>query len=203
MKTIRHFVFAPALLLLSACLPSVHPFYLPSDVVVDPALIGQWRAAEDDDWELWTFATRDEGGYEIKITTNEDKTGTFIGQLFSLGGRRYLDLIAGSCDFAKSQHEIVSVSIFPGHLLARIDQVDGGIKLAFFDWEWLEKHLKNNPGALAHRLEDDSILLTADTKALQAFVLAHSGDGELYEADDATLYTRVPPAAAPESPPAP
>jgi hypothetical protein len=55
------------------------------------------------------------------------------------------------------------------------------LKVASTDFGWLEKHLTASPKALAHHVEDKRLLLTADTRALQRFVLKHLGDGELFE----------------------
>jgi len=58
------------------------------------------------------------------------------------------------------------------------------LKLAFFDFDWLQKHLGKNPKALAHHREDDRFLLTAGTRDLQKFVLQHLGEGELFAKPD-------------------
>jgi hypothetical protein len=55
------------------------------------------------------------------------------------------------------------------------------LKLAFFDFDWLEKFIKKNPKALAYHKEGDHIVLTAGTRDLQKFVLKHLGEDELFE----------------------
>jgi hypothetical protein len=49
-----------------------------------------------------------------------------------------------------------------------------------FAFDWLDKHLKEHPKALAHHRENDRLVLTAETADLQNFVLKHLGDGELF-----------------------
>ena len=71
-------------------------------------------------------------------------------------------------------------------LIGRVSQIEPELKLALFDFDWLEKFLEENPGALAHHLEkpdgkDGRIVLTASTSELQSFVLAHRGEGELFK----------------------
>jgi hypothetical protein len=63
--------------------------------------------------------------------------------------------------------------MFPGHLLVRVSKLEPKLELAFFDFDWLAKYLENNPGALAHRKHGKSLLLTAETRDLQDFVLKH------------------------------
>lgn len=192
MKNIRVFALIPLLLTLSACIPSVHPYYRTSDLVFEPAVLGAWRATEDDEWEQWTFTRHDETGYAIAIVSSEGKSGRLLGRLFTLGGRRYLDLIAEDVKYADTQHDLISVSLVPGHLLARLDQDAAGIRLAFFDFEWLGDYLKAHPDEIAHRAENESPVLTATTAELQRFVLAHAGDDELFETENRPLYVSVP-----------
>jgi hypothetical protein len=52
--------------------------------------------------------------------------------------------------------------------------------LTFSDFDWLEKFPEKNPQALAHHVEEKRIVLTADTRDLQKFVLQHLGQGELF-----------------------
>jgi hypothetical protein len=192
MKTYRFLTLLPVVLILSACIPSVQPFFFTTDLAYDPALVGAWRATEDGDWEQWTFTARDDTSYAIAIVGSDEKTAQLVGHLFTLGGRRYLDLTPDSVEYLKTQHDIVSVSMVPGHLLARLDQEPGGIRFAFFDFEWLGNYLKSHPDELAHRSENDSPVLTATTAELQRFVLAHAGDDELFELENRSLYTPVP-----------
>lgn len=188
-------------LLLAACIPSVHPYYRPGDLVADPALVGHWRNVQETSWDDWTFAVRDDSSYAVTIADSEGKSGRLIGHLFELGGQRYLDLIPEDCDFAPTQHELIAFALFPGHLLVKADMAAGGVTLTFFNWDWLKTCLAENPDALPHRAENDSILLTADTEALQRFVLAHSDNGELFRTEDAAHY--APFASDSPAPPAP
>jgi len=72
--------------------------------------------------------------------------------------------------------------MFPGHLLVHVPQIEPTLKLEFFDYDWLAKYLDKNPSALEHHREGERIVLTADTRALQKFVLKHLGKNELFKA---------------------
>jgi hypothetical protein len=57
-----------------------------------------------------------------------------------------------------------------------LEQAEGTLRLASLEGDWLNKLLKADPAALNHarvKDEDDRLVLTASTKELQAFVLAH------------------------------
>jgi len=66
-------------------------------------------------------------------------------------------------------------------LLVRVSALEPGLKLAFFNFDWLDKYLQKNPNALAHHSEERSIVLTAEPRELQGFVLKHLKEGELFE----------------------
>jgi hypothetical protein len=163
---------------LTACIPSLKPFYTQQDIVKDPELLGVWEAAEgSDDFQRWHFEDAGEKGLTVTVTENKGKTGRFEGHLFQLGSQRFLDLLAKDCDFAPTQADLVAASLIPGHLLVRIERKDASLRLAFFDFDWLAKHLEENPASLAHHKEDDRLVLTAETPALQRFVQQHLDAG--------------------------
>jgi hypothetical protein len=167
-------------LLLSSCIPSVNPFYTERDVVWDARLTGEWQEADKaEDPEIWKFEKSE--GKTYKLTVQEQgKQGLFDAHLFRLKGEYFLDLIPVECNYATNQADLVAASMIPGHLLVRVTELEPGLKLAFFDFDWLEKYLKKNPKALAHHHEDHSIVLTAETRDLQRFVLEHLGEGGLF-----------------------
>lgn len=109
------------------------------------------------------------------------KTGEFNAHLFKLKQEEFLDLIPSDCNYAPNQADAVAFAMFPGHLLLHVTAINPSLKIASCDYEWLENFLSKNPDALAHHSEGDRIVLTADTKALQNFVLSHLGTNELFK----------------------
>jgi hypothetical protein len=173
---------AGAALLLCSCIPSVNPFYTDKDVVFDSRLVGQWRAKKDsDEPALWKFEKGDNQAYKLTVVQEKTKEGHFSAHLFKLKDDYFLDLIPTDCDYATNQADLVGCCLFPGHLVARVPQLGPDLQLAFSDFDWLDKFLKANPDALAHRTEDNSVLLTAGTRDLQKFILKHLGTNELFK----------------------
>ena len=188
---------AAAAFWLSACLPSVKPFYTQQDLVMDPHLLGTWQAAVDSDGpQTWRFEEKGEDAYKLTVTEEGDKTGLFTARLFRLEQELFLDLLPAECEFSPSQADLVTGLFFPGHMLVWVAAIDPELKLAFLDFEWLGAQLEENPQALAHHKEDDRLLLTADTPALQRFVLRHRK--ELFKAPEAL--SRKPDAPSPALP---
>lgn len=181
MKKRNLIAFAIAALLVSACIPSVNPFYTGKDVVFDPRLVGEWQEkGNTNNPEIWKFEQSTNNMLKLTVV-EQGKTGEFAAQLFRLGREQFLDLIPTDCNYATNQADLVAFSMFPGHLLVHVPQVEPELNLAFFDFDWLEKYLKQNPKALAHHREDDRIVLTAETRDLQKFVLKHLGTNELFK----------------------
>jgi hypothetical protein len=185
MKTHWTVVLILASLLLGACIPSVNPFYTEKDLLPTSGLMGAWRMTgeQPDEWMDWTFST-DDHGLVLTVVDNKETTGKFTARLFKLGSAMFLDLIPNDVKFDKTTDDLVKMAVFPGHLLARVHQLEPALKITFFDWDWLEKYLKADPKALAHHAEEGRIVLTAETRDLQAFVLAHLKEGELFGSPD-------------------
>lgn len=189
MKKPTLMLVAIAALALTACIPSLNPFYTARDVVFDPALIGEWTSKDSGDQsdtpDRWTFERiagedNDAQGYHLTVTDGEGKQGEFKATLFQLKDHRFLDLIPEDCEYATNQSDLVAFAMFPGHLLIHVKQIEPELKMAFSDFDWLAKHLEDHPKALVHHQEDERILLTASTKQLQRFVLKHVEGGELF-----------------------
>jgi hypothetical protein len=183
MKKPNLIVLAAGALLFGACIPSVNPFYNDKDVVFEPGLLGEWREKDKADApEVWKFEKSGEQGYSLTVLDKDGKEGKFEARLFKLKEERFLDLIPADCNYATNQADLVAFAMFPGHLLARVPEIGPELKLAFFDFEWLQKFLEANPKALAHHVEGRTgkdggrIILTAGTRDLQKFVLKHLGE---------------------------
>ncbi len=192
MKTRNLITVSVAALLLSGCIPSLNPFYTDKDVVFDPRLLGEWQMKESsDEPQLWKFERGDDKAYKLTVIEKDSKRGEFNAHLFKLKQEFFLDLIPGNCEYATNQADLVAFAMYPGHLLVRVSQLEPELKLAFFDFDWLKKHLEANPKALAHQVEQkDRMLLTTSTRDLQRFVLKHLAEGELFE--EAVTMVRKP-----------
>jgi len=182
MKARKLLAWAGLALCLPACIPSLNPFYTDKDLVFDPRLVGTWaeKGAEHEP-ATWSFEKADGNAYKLAITEKEGKEGEFTAHLFKLKQEYFLDLLPKECNFATNQADLVAFSMFPGHLLVRVAQIEPELKLAMFNFDWLCQQLTNHPSLLAHHREGDRLVLTASTRDLQRFVLKHLAEGELFE----------------------
>ena len=178
-------------LFVTACIPSLNPFYTAKDVLFEPGLEGQWRARDaSNEPQHWRFEATEDRAYRLTLTDDEGKRGEFKATLFELKGHRFLDLIPTECEYATNQVDLVAFAIFPGHLLVHVAQIEPDLKMAFCNFDWLEDHLKEHPAAVPHHREGERTILTGTPKQLQRFVLKHVDGGELFE--DYGELARVP-----------
>ena len=190
MKAKSLFALFAVAVLVAACVPSVNPFYTDKEVITDPHLPGTWaETGKQERAVLWTFAVPTNNAYAVAFKDDDGKTGKFEGHLFQLEKETFLDLTPTECKFDDKQAGLVGCAVIPGHLLVRVKLEDSKLALAFCNPDWIKKFLQANPAALAHRVVDGGVILTAETAALQRFVRQHLGKEELFgEAGD---YQRV------------
>src|SRR5262249_54070768 len=133
---------------------------------------------KSDEPQVWKFEEGKGKAYKLTVTEKEGKQGEFEAHLFKLKQDYFLDIIA--TEIGGNVADLTTASLIPGHLLLRVPQIGPELKLAMVDFDWLDKHLKEHPKALAHHRDNDRIFLTAETADLQSFVLKHLGEDELF-----------------------
>jgi hypothetical protein len=172
---------------------SVHPFFHTTE---SPArFAGRWVAegkegegldlapAGRTDWRVVLFETK-EGG-------EEKKTAGGVVRLGRVGGVLYWDMTA---DRADSTGDLAEEHLLELHSLARL-RLDGDtMEIAFLDPEWMSEALAGGRVNLAHfhegEDEDGSIILTARTAELEAFLQAYGEDPEPFQKPE--VFHRVP-----------
>ena len=182
-KAIATAVIGLSLLWTGCWQKSVHPFYQDDDIVFEKRLIGTWmeqKEKEDDDPQSWSFSEGRENSYQLDIKGG-DTTMEFDAHLFELGGFRFLDLY--------SQRR--AVSEIPAHHLFRIGKIGSALELQVLSLDWIKEWSTEHPEGIAHVQAPDSekpedpdkgeVILTAGTKALQRFVLAHLDDEGFFD----------------------
>src|SRR5258708_4014012 len=108
MKTRNLLVLLGASALLSACIPSVNPFYTPQDVVFDQRLVGYWQAKDkSEEHQRWSFEDAQDNSYKLTVTGKDGQTGQFTARLFQLKKELFLDLITTKVDYATNQIDLV------------------------------------------------------------------------------------------------
>jgi hypothetical protein len=164
----KRLICIAALLLMTGCIPSLHAVYRAKDLVFDPQLVGAW--GKPDGRDSWKFTESGAKSYRMTYTDREGTASSFKAHLSKLDDMTLLDLepekeeIRGN-DFYKAY-------LLPLHTFFRVEKLDAkNLELTTIDHDWLKRYLKDNPGAIEHSVVEGTVLLTAPTEELQAFLL--------------------------------
>jgi len=169
MKKKPLFAVLAALVILGGCIPvSLNSFYSDKDITFDPALVGQW--GEKDDGSKVSFQQAGANAYWL-IDLKADSTLKFDVHLFTLGGKRFLDLYPKSTGVV--MNDLLEMHLIRAHTLLRVDQITPTLITASLSEKWLKELLTKDPKALPHVVTNDQIVLTATTAELQAFLLKY------------------------------
>jgi hypothetical protein len=165
MKKFAFVVLAAAAGLLAGCVvTSIYPYYTEKDLVFDPALIGNWAEAgkTNDSSEFVRVERVGEKGYRATFFGNGATNSSDV-YLFRLKQQLFVD----TCPTNRS------LDFVPAHQVSKVTQLGPGfVETANLNYDWFSKLLENNPSAIRHMvLRDGRVVLTADTKDLQRFIL--------------------------------
>jgi hypothetical protein len=78
------------------------------------------------------------------------------------------------------QNDFYKIHLLPVHTFMKVEQIEPTLKMATLNSEWVGKYLEENPEAVAHDEVDDRLVLTAETKELQAFLLEHADNEDAW-----------------------
>lgn len=73
-----------------------------------------------------------------------------------------------------------SINLIPAHTFAKLEFAGGDMYIRSFDSQYIEKLIKNKRVNLKHELVEETIILTASTSELRAFIEKYGQDEKLY-----------------------
>ena len=173
-------LFAVMLFFTSCVVTSIYPYYTDKDLVSDPAMLGDWMDAGQ---------TNDTSEYvRIERTGEKDYRATGFGtgetnssdvHLFRLNNQLFVDV----CSTNRS------LDFVPVHQVSKVIQIGPALETANLNYDWLAKLLEKNPKAVRHMLlrektgdeQGGRVVLTADTKELQRFILKYVNNTNAWE----------------------
>jgi hypothetical protein len=181
------------IVMLCGCIvTSVCPFYKQTDVVFEPALVGDWaKKVTDAEDEVWKFEKNEDASY--RFTLIEDRKATVMqAHAFKLQGQLFLDLFSLERD----------VHVIPPHYLLKVDHLAPTLRMYELNNDWLKMLLAKDPASIQHHIvrygdnaDDWRVVLTANTGQLQAFVIKHLANKDAWK-DEFELRPRSTGAAA-------
>jgi hypothetical protein len=156
---------------MSGCgdLLSLHSLSSGKDQVFDTALEGRW---ENDNSVLQV--KREDDAYAVTMQSKHDSSETtnFEMHLVDLGGVRFADLLPEDSF---------------GHMILRVRVIEGQLRVAFFDSEWLRRQAPHQDADLSNHRKQ--AVLTVDTARLRKLVAKYAHEPRAY--DEETGFRRM------------
>src|SRR5688500_1580573 len=140
MRMKRIFLPVAALaLILTACVPSLHPLYTADTIVFRDELIAVWKEKPQEE-EGWTFAKGEGNTYNVTIR-EADESSRFEGHLVKLGETLFLDLFPSDEPLANAKlGDLYRSALVPGHLILKV-KLGPKLELQMLDPDKLKKFL--------------------------------------------------------------
>lgn len=202
------FLVLTLLLLISSCtVLSFHPLYTKDVLKTDDRLIGTWYTLDeglsngDSDTLIWEVQfkaqklekteaqeaqnstwVKNEHTYTLSLyyKSKPDKKAKFQLHLIELDNQTYLDFFPESWDI---ENPILFFHLMGVHTFAKVDIVKSCLKINWFDANWFEEKLSENKIRIKHEKNSANILLTAQPKDLQKFVIKYANDEHAFDKD--------------------
>jgi hypothetical protein len=157
------------LTIFAGCVPSLNPVYSDETLVFEPGLIGVWQ--QPNSKARWEFNKLDAKSYRLVYTDDQGQQGRFVGRLARLEGELFLDLFPEDPQMDASG--FYKFHLVPIHTIYRMRQSQSKLELAAIDFKWLDEYLTKNPAEIECATFSGRKLITAQTPAVQKFVVTH------------------------------
>lgn len=161
-------VLSFVLLLLPACVPSLHPIYTSKTKVFLPELIGRWK--QKGHKSTWMFARGKNNSYRALFVDEKGKKGWFTACLTTIGGHLFIDFYPDPPDL--DANGFYKLHLIRAHTFALVESTKPELKFAVLNPDWLKKALKENPKLVRYeQIDKDRVVLTASTGELRSFLM--------------------------------
>lgn len=192
--------------LISGCtVLSFYPLYTEDVLIKDDRIIGKWESCTDvfskADTLIWEIKFHDTrrikqfiGKTEvpnkykyslfIKKKSSPEINAEFQLHLVELGGLTYFDFYIEEWDLSDYEDSILGLilgfHLVGVHTFAKVE-ISDNITISWFDSEWFTEKLRENKVRIKHEENNKDILLTAQPKELQKFVMKYSEDENAFD----------------------
>lgn len=110
---------------------------------------------------------------------NTPETEYMVINLTTINGQNYIDFSPYQ-DSDIGNVSRFSTNFIPGHTFAKYYFKDGNLVIQSFDSDYIEELIQEKRVRLKHEIVDESIVLTASTEELRAFISKYGHDENLY-----------------------
>lgn len=176
-----------ATFLLGGCAYSIHPYYISTDNVREPGLVGAWIGSDKDAIKT-TIQQKSDGSYEISgRDPDSDIEARYSVHLFRLGSDLFADAI---CDGESQNGKDIDLpgGVVPLHLIYKVSLNGDTLQTAGLNHDWLIAQFKAGKISVAHQMMDEKpdgdILFTAPPDELRKFIAQIAGTPDAFEEPD-------------------
>ncbi|RMG87319.1 MAG: hypothetical protein D6714_02635 [Bacteroidetes bacterium] len=191
---------ALGLIWMQGCIPSIHPIYTADTLVSFDQLVGEWSDYSDPETptepaDKWYFEKADDKALTlIQVSGESGVAAQFSVHVIQLGDMYFIDFYPETpspkyqsrFNFQCSENNrngLDQLHWFPGHLFGRLILNDDELKVRFLDPDFLKNQDPARQPVLAYEAENDDMIITASTEALQAFLLRYGADEAVFDSE--------------------
>ena len=168
--------------MLSGCVVQcIQPLFAERECVTYPGLAGTWVQKEDDGKEIgvWTFE-ENERQYKLAHTDEKGRKAIFNVAAGKIGTNTFFDLSLQDPLPGGQLNDLAGAGLIAAHAFVKVVKTNDALLLFAMNYEWLEKHLSENPKAIAHIVQDKRFILSGSTAELQSFVARQAHDDKAF-----------------------
>jgi len=179
--------------LLGGCVPvmSINPLFTKDNLIFDQKLLGTWVDDINSPDMTWQFSKAEEpnNAYKLILRDEGGRKGSFLAHIVKLENHLFLDLFPDEFpsdinDPNKTEWLYNAFFLVPAHTFLRLDALGPVLKMRMTKSDKMAEMLEQDPNAVRHAKVEDTIILTASTKELQAFMVKYAGDERLFPNED-------------------
>jgi hypothetical protein len=172
----KKILFCSLALLLGGCIiTSLHPLYTDEKVIFEEKLIGKWSNKDS----IWEFRPDEGKRYKMRVFPG-DKQGSFVAHLIKLKDMMFLDVLPAELPEEFKGNENYMLHLIPTHSFMKVHQKESKLQLLQMDADEVGKMLEADPNILKYEVVDDRLVLTAQPKELQDFMLKYADTEDLF-----------------------
>ena len=164
MKNLMAMFVLIASLAYTACVPSVHPLYSGEDHTSDDSIVGAWIDNVAD--ETWVFSKAEKGEYKLVQIAADGSMGEFTARLVRVGSETFVDMVPVKGGFLRD-HFLAT------HTFVHLTKKEDKVHVSLLEPKWIKEVLAERPDLLRHEKVNGDIVLTANPKDMQAFLIAN------------------------------
>jgi hypothetical protein len=190
------------LCLAGGCVRSIQPVLKEDQLISDDHLLGNWVSSNGKSSGI-VSAADEHKQYPLLYTDESGKKADLLVRLGKVG-----DMTIGEVTSAEPNpdaSDVYKTYLLPLHSFAIIKKTTPQIVMTSMNDVWLGKYIAAHPTELATaKLDENTILITASTDDLQAFIIRHENDSGAF--GDTGTFVRpgdpsTRPTTAPDEPP--